>query len=457
MGGSIPQSSMRSLSPHRRSIPILPSNFLEGAVEPPSVVSVGRRATIASVGVAALSLALVLAAAAPASPSSPVNEHVCGVPAVGHARCLAIRHYGRVDGADRGGGGHKPGPSLPPVSYGAAELQDAYGLTAAAATDGEGKTVAIVDAYDDPNAYGDLAQYRSAEGLPAIARCDFTGSSGPCFAKVNQSGAEGPYPSGSTGWAEEISLDLDMVSATCPKCNILLVEASSSSIFDLGEAVETAAAFGPVAIGNSYGAEEFSLEELFAVLFYDHPGIAVTAAAGDGGYGVYYPAAAESAIAVGGTSLRESSGVWGETVWSGTGSGCSAYIPKPVWQNDPGCPRRTVADVAADADPNTGVRVYDTYNEPGWLVFGGTSVSAQIIAGVYGLAGHGASDARALYGNGSIPFGSPNENLTDVTSGSNGSCTHGHHGSSSFAYLCNGAIGYDGPTGMGTPFGIGAF
>ncbi len=419
-----------------------------------------RRGTFASAGLGLLAAGLLFATAAPAESASvprPANERVCGVPGGGHARCLAIRHRGGLVSADRGGGGHKPGPSLPPVSYGAAELQDAYGLTAAAASAGDGETVAIVDAYDDPGAYEDMAHYRSTEGLPAIARCDVTGSTGPCFAKVNQSGSEGPYPTGNTGWAEEISLDLDAVSATCPRCNILLVEAGSSSLLDLGEAVETAAAFGPVAIGNSYGGEEFSLEELFALLFYEHRGIAVTAAAGDGGYGVYFPAAAESVIAVGGTSLRESSGAWTETVWGGTGSGCSAYIPKPAWQNDTGCPRRTVADVAAVADPNTGFRVYDTYNEPGWLVFGGTSVSAQIIAGVYGLVGHGESDARGLYGDGAIPFGSPNENLTDVTSGSNGSCTRGRHGSPSLAYLCAGVIGYDGPTGMGTPAGIDAF
>jgi subtilase family serine protease len=406
---------------------------------------------------AVLALA-VGAAAAPSAPvSRPVNERVCGVPARGHAGCLAIRHYGRVEAADRGG--HKPGPSLPPVSYGAAELQDAYGLAAAAASSGEGKTVAIVDAYDDPHAFEDVVQYRSTEGLPPISSCDVSGSgSGPCFSKLNQSGGEGPYPSANTGWAEEISLDLDTVSAVCPRCNILLVEASSSSLFDLGEAVETAAGFSPIAIGNSYGGEEFSLESLFAELFYAQPGIAVTAAAGDGGYGVYFPAAASSVIAVGGTSLRQSSGVWTETVWGGTGSGCSAYIAKPAWQSDTGCARRTVADVAADADPNTGVRVYDTYSEPGWLVFGGTSVSAQIIAAVYGLVGHGSSNAAALYGNGSISFGSPNPNLRDVTSGSNGSCTgQGRRGNQGLAYLCSGVTGYDGPTGMGTPAGLGAF
>jgi subtilase family serine protease len=396
----------------------------------------------------------LLAANAGAAPSATgtaqANERVCGVPATGRASCFAIRHYGKPS-------------SQPPVNYGAAELQSAYGLTAAAAGSGAGTTVAIVDAYDDPNAYKDLAVYRAAEKLPPIAACapsELAGSSAPCFAKANQLGAAGPYPMANTGWAEEISLDVDMVSATCPKCNILLVEATSNSFANLGAAVATAASFGPVAIGNSYGGSEFSSEEAFAQSYYAPPGIAVTASSGDGGYGVEFPAAASSVIAVGGTSLRaQSGGGWTETVWSGAGSGCSAYISKPSWQHDTaGCPRRTVADVAAVADPNTGVRVYDTFNEPGWMVFGGTSASAQIIAGVYGLAGHGANDASALYGGGSIPFGSPNPLLTDVTSGSNGSCTgRGRLADASLAYLCTGKTGYDGPTGMGTPLGVAAF
>jgi subtilase family serine protease len=397
---------------------------------------------------AVLLAGLTFVAGAQADP--PTNEKSCGAPAEERAACLAVHHHGRS--------------SLPatPAGYGAADIQSAYGLTAAAASNGAGVTVAIVDAYDDPNAYNDLAQYRSTEKLPAIASCapsQLAGSSTPCFAKVNQSGAAGPYPIGNSGWAEEISLDIDMVSATCPKCNILLVEATTNSFANLGAAVNTAAGFGPVSIGNSYGGSEFSSEASIAQAYYAHPGIAITASSGDSGYRTEFPASAASVIAVGGTSLRkQSGGGWTQTVWSGAGSGCSSYIPKPSWQHDTGCSHRTVADVAAVADPNTGVRVYDSYKEPGWMIFGGTSASAQVIAGVYGLAGHGASNASALYKGGSILFGSPNPLLTDVTSGSNGSCAgRGRTAKPALAYLCTGETGYDGPTGMGTPAGIGSF
>lgn len=408
---------------------------------------------IATVAAAVLFAAVLVApgagAAPPAAGTVQANERVCGVPASGRASCMAIRHLGKS--------GKPGGPE--PVSYGAAELQAAYGLTSAAQSNGAGTTVAIVDAYDNPNAYEDLAQYRAAEGLAAISSCapsELATSSSPCFAKVNQSGVTGSYPEANTGWSQEISLDVDAISATCPKCNILLVEASSNRIADLGVAAATAAGFAPVAIGNSYGTPEFATEESLGQTYYAPPGIAVTASSGDGGYGVQFPAAALSVIAVGGTSLRLQNGAWTQTVWSGAGSGCSAYIPKPSWQHDTGCSQRTVADVAAVADPNTGLKVYDTFNEPGWLVMGGTSASAQVIAGVYGLAGHGASNASGLYGGGSIPFGSPNPQLTDVTSGSNGSCTGGRR-NSSLAYLCTGVTGYDGPTGMGTPLGIAGF
>lgn len=391
------------------------------------------------------------------------NERVCAAPAAGYAACDAVRHVaGGSSGTDRG-----PGPKVPPVSYGAAQLQNAYGLTSAAASMGANSTVAIVDAYDDPNAFSDLNTYRNHEGLEAIGSCTVSdghlSGTAPCFAKVNQDGVQGSYPTANRGWAEEISLDLDMVSAICPKCDILLVEADSNFFSDLGESVNTAVGFAPVAIGNSYGGSEFSEESSYASTYYDHAGVAITASTGDEGYGAEFPAAASSVIGVGGTSLRQSTTAargWSETVWSGTGSGCSAYVGKPSWQKDGGCTNRTIGDVAADADPNTGVKVYDTYADPGWLVFGGTSVSAQIIAGVYGLVGGGASDAEGLYLNGSTPisFGGTNVNLNDVKSGSDGSCTgHGRFADPSLAYLCTATIGYDGPTGMGTPSGTGAF
>ena len=394
-----------------------------------------------------LTIAAATADAAPAGP--PTNERACGTPAEGRAACLAVQHHGRNS------------TGAPPAGYAATDIESAYGLASSAAKSGAGVTVAIVDAYDDPNAYNDLSQYRSTEKLPAIASCapsQLAGSSSPCFAKANQSGAAGPYPTANSGWGEEISLDFDMISATCPKCNILLVEANSNSLANLGAAVRTAAGFGPVSIGNSYGGGEYSSEAADAQAYYTQPGIAVTASAGDSGYRVEFPAAASSVIAVGGTSLRKtSSGGWSQTVWSGTGSGCSAYIPKPSWQHDTGCPRRTVADTAAVADPNTGVKVYDSFKEPGWMVFGGTSASAQIIAGIYGLAGLGASNASALYGGGSIAFGATNPLLTDVTSGSNGSCAgRGRQGNQALAYLCTGETGYDGPTGMGAPTGPGS-
>ena len=286
--------------------------------------------------------------------------------------------------------------------------------------------------YDDPYAESDLATYRAKYGLPPCT------TSNGCFRKVNQSGGTS-MPSGSTAWAQEIALDLDMVSAICPSCHILLVEATSATVGNLSTAVQTAAKLGAVAISNSYGGNEFSGETSYDAA-YNQPGIAVTASSGDSGYGVSYPAASQYVIAVGGTSLKQQGGAWTESAWSGAGSGCSAYEPKPSWQKDTGCGRRTVADISAVADPNTGVAVYDSYGQSGWLVFGGTSVASPIVASMYAIAGNHVSTAASVYGKVSA--------LRDVTSGSNGNC--------SSSYLCTAVPGYDGPTGLGTPQGVGA-
>jgi subtilase family serine protease len=309
-----------------------------------------------------------------------------------------------------------------------------------------GQTIAIVDAYDNPNAYSDLTTYRSQFGLPPC-----TTASG-CFRKVNQRGGATP-PAGDAGWGQEIALDLDMASAVCPNCKILLVEADSNSLANLGAAVNEAAALGATAISNSYGAGEF-LGETSYESYYNHPRIAVTASSGDGGYGVEFPAASRYVVAVGGTSLTTSATTrgWSESAWSGAGSGCSSQVAKPTWQTDSGCGRRTVADVSAVADPNTGVAVYDSYGSTGgnnWYVFGGTSVAAPIIAGVYGLARNaGSIDYAARY-----PYGSPSS-LFDVTSGSNGNCAKRRR---TPAYFCTAGSGYDGPTGLGTPNGTNGF
>jgi subtilase family serine protease len=392
--------------------------------------------------VTALALALTTGpiaadAAQPAAKSAHVR--VCGTPAHGSAACNAIRNDTPAS-AEVGSNGVKPAATTP-RGYGPSDLQSAYSLPSSSA--GSGQTVAIVDAYDDPRAESDLAVYRSQYGLPECTTANH------CFTKVNQSGgATAPRANG--GWAQEISLDLDMVSAVCPNCHILLVEASSASLTNLGAAVNTAASLGATAISNSYGGSESSSDTGYDATYFSHPGIAITASSGDNGYGVEYPAASQYVTAVGGTSLtrNSSTGAWSESTWGGAGSGCSKYDTRPSWQSGLAglCAKRAVADVSAVADPNTGVAVYDSYSYQGvsgWLVFGGTSVASPVIASVYALAGNASS---VTYG--SYPY-SHTSGLNDVTSGSNGSC-----GGSA---LCSAGTGWDGPTGLGTPKGTSAF
>src|SRR6185312_7127407 len=321
---------------------------------------------------------------------------------------------------------------------GPSDIKSAYALDT---TGGAGMTVAIVDAQDDPNAEKDLGTYRSNFGLPACTTAN------GCFKKVNQSGAASPLPSADSGWAGEIALDLDMVSAACPNCKILLVEANSASMDDLGASVNTAVRLDASVVSNSYGGGEDSSDTSSDSTYFNHPGVGIFASSGDDGYGVEYPAASVGVTAVGGTSLTKSSSSsrgWVEAVWGstsnsngGAGSGCSAYDAKPSWQKDSGCAKRTVADVSAVADPNTGVAVYDTYGGSGWAVYGGTSAASPIAAGIHALTGHGGDALGLSYAHTTWFF--------DVTSGANGSC-----GSS---YLCTAKAGFDGPTGNGTPNG----
>jgi subtilase family serine protease len=417
---------------------------------------VHRSIRTAGLSAACAVAALVAPAAALAVPHSSAqglrSRHVCSQPAAGSAACnllLVTTSSGAQFNA-------KPTATSAVAGYHPADLQSAYKLPSSTA--GAGQTVALVDAYNDPNAASNLATYRSQFGLPAAATCSVASGrvvspGGPCFAKVSQTGSTTSLPSRNGGWAQEESLDIDMVSAICPNCNIVLVEASSTSLTSLGTAVNEAAKLGATEISNSYGGGESSSDTSYDASYYNHPGIAVTASAGDSGYGVEYPAASQYVTAVGGTSLSRASGTtrgWSETAWSGSGSGCSADDPQPAWQSSnpfiPGvCARRAVADVSAVADPNTGVAVYDSYSYQGmsgWLVFGGTSVASPITASVYALAGNAASVTGASY-----PY-SHTSALNDVTSGSNGSCGN---------RLCTAQTGWDGPTGLGTPNGTGAF
>ena len=381
------------------------------------------------------------AASAEAAKAAASVQPVCGPAKKGQFTCFALRRVsvGTAKGVQ---------PDVTPSGYGPGDLASAYNLPSGG---GEGATVALVDAFDDPSAESDLAVYRAQYGLPACTTAD------GCFTKVDETGGSS-YPPADPDWSGEISLDLDMVSAIAPDAHILLVEATSTNFTDLGASVDEAVALGAEYVSNSYGTDYTSAagsgedpsETTEMDPYYNHPGVAVVASSGDNAYGVAYPAASQYVTSVGGTSLvRDSSARgWSESVWNdsfgGGGSGCSLYEPKPTFQTDTGCANRTVADVSAVADPATGVAVYDSYQSSGWQVFGGTSAASPIIASVYADAG---TPVSGTYPN-SYPYADPS-GLNDITSGSNGTCSP--------TYLCTAGTGYDGPTGLGTPDGTTAF
>jgi hypothetical protein len=368
------------------------------------------------------------------------SAHACpAVIVVGRQSCFALKR----DGLHPILASTSPDAIPSGVGYGPSQLQSAYNLTSASSADGSGRTIAIVDAFDDPTAASDLATYRSSAGLPAV----------PSFEKLNQNGQTSPLPSEAPAdddWTLEESLDLDMASAICPLCNIVLVEATNDSGTGL-DVAENAAASVAGYISNSWGGSESSSDTSLDSSDFSHPGDVITASAGDSDFGVIYPAASPNVVSVGGTSLSTASNSrgWTEKVWNtstgseGTGSGCSSVEPQPSWQaalNLSGCSKRIDNDVAADADPNTGVAVYDTSNSNGgWNEVGGTSASSPMLAAMFALAGSpGSTPADDIYTHTSDFF--------DITSGNNGSCSP--------AFLCTAETGYDGPTGIGTPDGI---
>lgn len=350
----------------------------------------------------------------------------------GHMHCHA-HVIVRADGAPLGGAATTI--SLTPSGYGPADLRAAYSATT---TGSPGTIIAIIDAYGYPKAESDLATYRAQFGLPACTK-----ASG-CFTRIDQRGGT-TTPQTDIGWAQEQALDIQMASAMCPNCRILLIETDDDSIDNLAAGVRLAVAKGAAAISNSYGGTEPGTRAY--ALTYKHPGIAMTASAGDAGYGAEFPASAPNVIAVGGTKLVRAPNTlrgWKETAWAQTGSGCSAIYPKPLWQTDTLCTKRMMNDVAAVAAPATGVAVYGPIgpvSTSGWMVFGGTSVGAPLIAGIYAAAGVKPTGARSLWRH-------PGD-LFDVTAGSDGQCGG--------TYFCTSQTGYDGPTGNGTPKGKAAF
>lgn len=313
--------------------------------------------------------------------------------------------------------------------YTPSDLHNAYHLPNT--TSGK-QTIGIVDAFNDPNAESDLAVYRAKFGLPACTTAN------GCFRKVNELGIK-LYPPNNPGWAVEIALDLDMASAICQNCDILLVEANTANLMDLGIAVNTAVRLGANAVSNSYGTSgETSNESTFCSKFYTHNNVAVTVSSGDSGPSVDFPAVCPHVVAVGGTTLNSdgSETAWNTSSTEGAGGGCSTLIAKPSWEtsSETACLKRAVADVSAVADPNTGLYVYDSYQQKGWLEVGGTSASSPIIAGVYALAGNASSTTDPA----SLPWNNQSNK-----------CLFAVPSSSSTAYAFQ--------TGLGTPNGISCF
>ncbi len=327
-----------------------------------------------------------------------------------------------------------PNPSAAPSQIPGirpAQLAQQYNYNPASG--GSNQTVAVVVAFDDSTYLeNDLNVYRSTFGMSPC-----TVASG-CLTFVNQ------YPKLAIPdvfglWPIEADVDVEMVSAVCPNCKILVAQALDRHIKSMSATNDVAVANGATEVSNSWSIPESSGALGYAAHF-AHPGIPITAGAGDGGFGVGFPADVASVIAVGGTTLNIATHQ--ESVWPLTGSGCSALVAKPAFQTDAGCPNRTANDVAVVADPTTGVAVYST-TAGGWVVMGGTSLGPPIIAAMYALQGNAGQidDATSLYKN----AGSFNKILT----GSNGTCSP--------SYLCTAGGVYSGPTGVGSPNGTAGF
>jgi subtilase family serine protease len=330
----------------------------------------------------------------------------------------------------------KTGVSPDVAGWGATSLEAAYNLPSS--SKGTGQIVAIVDAYDNPDVASDLAVYRTEYGLPTAN-----------FTKYNQTGQTKNYPTGNSGWGVEIDLDVDMASASCPNCTIYLIEANSNNTNDLYAAEKEAVKLGAHVVSNSWGGGGGSASGGA----FDTKGVVYLASAGDGGYGTFDPADYGTVVSVGGTVLQAASGsTYTERVWPSSGAGCSV-VAKPSWQKDPACSNRTDNDVSAVA---AGVAEYDTYSERGWITVGGTSVASPLVAGVYGLAGNASKqDAGKRFW--TLTKKQLKKDLHYINTGMVSGCPSSLTGS----YLCQAGTGqfgnYSGPTGWGTPNGIGAF
>jgi Subtilase family len=377
----------------------------------------------------------------------------------GHARCFAWRRTDLVPD-------ESAGPNAVPkgAGYSAADIASAYNLNV---TKGAGQTIATVDAFGYTQAESDLAYYRKANGLPPCTTAN------GCLHIVNQYGATSPLPAPNTDpsqdWRSEQALDLDALSAACPKCHIVLVQTQDSDLNSLGAGVVTAAqTMHANVISNSYGiGEDGGLTQS-----YNQPGHVIVASAGDNGGGLALgggplsPCTFATVVCAGGTHLARGGAPrgWHESVWNellvnlcggpcgATGSGCSNIVPKPVWQLDTGCHMRSAVDVSADAATGTPFAVYSVLFKTSapytaWAPWGGTSLSSPLIAGMFGLAGNAASrhGAEEIWHN--------HKHLNDVIKGTNVVDSVSGPCASAAAYICVAGTGFDGPTGWGTPNG----
>jgi subtilase family serine protease len=313
-----------------------------------------------------------------------------------------------------------------PTGFTPLQIWTAYGIKG----DGKGQTIAIVDAYDDPSALSDVNVFSTTFSSPLPQ----FNVGGPTFTKATPQGK----PRTDSGWALEISLDVQWAHAIAPQANILLVEAKSASFANLLSACDYAVAHGAGVVSCSWGGGEFSSETQYDSHF-NRTGVSFTVSSGDSGAGAQYPAASPYVVAVGGTTLiTQSGGTYvSESGWSGSGGGTSAYEAVPSFQSSLRYGRRSIPDVALVADPNTGVSVYDTtgYNgQKGWFTVGGTSAGAPMWAGIIAIAN--SQRASTLNGVNTALYSLSGTDFHDITSGSNG--------------LPTGA-GYDQVTGIGSP------
>ncbi len=358
-----------------------------------------------------------------------------------------ISPLGGKGGSGKGGGGGTGSP--PSTALTPAEVRNIYGFNQISNL-GAGQTIAIVDAYDDPSIFNDANVFDQQFPTTIGGNTTYYSAYGDSSTWLTKVYASGTQPSGNVGWGQEISLDVEWAHAIAPLAHIDLVEAASNSFANLLAADSKAVALGAVVISNSWGGGEFSGETGYDSTF-NVPGVTFVFSAGDSG-NQSYPAESPYVVSVGGTTLsHDSSYNWtGESGWSSGGGGVSAYEPKPPYQSALTYGNRAGPDVAYNADPNSGVAVYDSYGakrtSPAWGQYGGTSAGSPQWSALLAIADQGRVAAGksildgytqtlpALY---TMTSDSNGTDLYDVTSGSNSVGTAG--------------IGFDLVTGNGTP------